>query len=180
MVLRWMYDASEPPTDPPHWYAVAGYIGGDTPHIWTEAEWNAQSAKFRLPVYTASNRADSVDAAGVDAWNIIHALNSLGVPHGKSVAVDIETAVYTTYLEALDLFLGEWNLLTYGSLSTLLKCSITSGGRWTGDWTDNIETAIKLDGTEHISALQFASAQMLGKTYDMSVIEESIPLWEAP
>lgn len=179
MTLRWMYDASTPPSDPPKWYAVAGYIGGDTPHVWTEAEWNAQSAKYRLPIYTATGRDDTVAAAGPDAWNIYHALKNLGVPSNCSVAIDIETDVYITYLQALEVFLEEWKVIVYGSLSTLLQCAETSGGRWAGDWTDNIDTAVQMDGTENIVALQWASATMLGKSYDASVIEETIPLWSA-
>src|SRR3979411_1192168 len=31
LTVRWMYDASTPPPNPPHWHVAAGYIGGGTP-----------------------------------------------------------------------------------------------------------------------------------------------------
>ena len=40
-MAKTMWDASTPPASVPGgpWDAAAGYIGGDTPHIWTVAEW---------------------------------------------------------------------------------------------------------------------------------------------
>jgi hypothetical protein len=44
-----MFDASTPPASaPPGYRAVAGYIGGDTPHVWTGAEWR-RFGKLRKP-----------------------------------------------------------------------------------------------------------------------------------
>lgn len=50
-----MYDAAYPPANPPHWDAAAGYIGGDTPHVWSAAEWRAQPVRYWLPIYVRSN-----------------------------------------------------------------------------------------------------------------------------
>jgi hypothetical protein len=180
MTLRWMYDASEPPTEPPHWHVAAGYIGGDTPHVWTEAEWNAQWSPFRLPIFSASNREDTPAAAGTDAWAFWAALESLKVPHGVTVAVDIETAVYKTYLSALDEFLNPWRLMAYGSLSTLLQNPKPSGNFWAGDWTDNILTGTEVVGESGIVCVQWANATMLNKPYDASVIEGDVTLWAKP
>lgn len=180
MSQRWMYDASEPPSDPPHWHVAAGYIGGDTPHIWTLEEWKAQWAPFLLPIWTASNRDDTAASAGNDAWAMWSVLEKLGVPHGVTIAVDIETAVYKTYLPALDEFLNPWKIMAYGSMSTLLKNAVPSGGFWAGDWTDTILTGVDINGTEGIVAVQWASSTQLGKDYDASVIESSVPLWGKP
>ena len=53
--MRRMYDAAYPPSNPPHWDAAAGYIGGDTPHVWTAAEWARQPVRYRLPIFVRSN-----------------------------------------------------------------------------------------------------------------------------
>jgi hypothetical protein len=180
MTLRWMYDASTPPKNPPHWHVAAGYIGGDTPNVWTLAEWKAQPAPYLLPIWTASNRDDTAADAGEDAWGIIKKLSSLGVPGPVTVALDIETAVYSTYLLALNDFLAPHKLMTYGSLSSLVRNSATSGGRWAGDWTDNINIATDLIGTDDIVALQYANSQMTGHPWDHSLIEDTVLLWKNP
>lgn len=177
MALRWMADASVPPASKPHLYAVAGYIGGDTPHVWTPQEWDGQPAQFRLPVFTAANREDIACAAGEDAWEIRKALTGLNVAVRFTVAVDIEARVYDTYLRALDAFLSPRPLMTYGSLSTLLRCPLTSGGRWAAEWTDQIVTAEEDIGQHGILAFQWADAAMLGRDYDLSVIESDVLLW---
>jgi hypothetical protein len=180
MGFRWMYDASEPPDDPPSWYAAAGYIGGDTPHVWTLADWKAQPAKYLLPIWTASNRADTAAAAGDDAWGIITALASYGVTGPITVAVDIETEIYNQYLRALNDFVAPHKLLTYGSLSSLVQNPKTSAGRWAGDWTDEISTD-DLIGTDDIVAVQIANSRMTGHPWDMSIIDSDVlKLWENP
>ena len=180
MTLRWMYDASTPPPDPPHWHVAAGYIGGDTPTVWTLDQWKAQPAPYLLPIWTASNREDTAADAGEDAWGIIQALAKLGVPGPVTVAVDIETSVYGTYLKALNDFVVPHALLAYGSLSFLVKNPKTSGGRWAGDWTDNINDAVILAGTDDIVAVQYANSQMTGHPWDHSLIEDTVRLWENP
>lgn len=175
-----MADAAEPPASRPQLYAIAGYIGGDTPHVWTPNEWAMQPAQFRLPIFTAADRQDIACAAGEDAWEIRAALAALGVPVRFTVAVDIETRVYDTYLRALDAYLAPRPLMTYGSISTLLRCPQTSGGRWAADWTDVILTAEDDIGTHGIEAFQWASSNMLGRDYDLSVISTSVLLWPRP
>ena len=177
MSLRWMADASVPPPSRPQLYAVAGYIGGDTPYVWTPQEWDDQPASFRLPIFTAANREDIACAAGEDAWEIRHELTALNVPVRFTVAVDIETRVYGTYLQALDAFLAPRPLMTYGSLDTLLRCPLTSGGRWAAEWTGLIMTAEEDIGQHGIRAFQWASAELAGRDYDLSVIESGVLLW---
>jgi hypothetical protein len=177
MALRWMYDASVPPPGPPGLYACGGYIGGDTPHVWTPAEWASQPASFRLPIFTASNREDNACAAGEDAWEIRAALAALGVAEHCTVAVDIETRVYSTYLRALNIYLAPRPLMTYGSLSTLLRNPVTSGGRWAADWTGDVDTAQDEIGLSEIHAFQWANSQQSGRPWDLSLIDQAVPLW---
>jgi hypothetical protein len=177
MALRWMADASVPPASRPQLYAVAGYIGGDTPRVWTPDDWAGQPADFRLPIFTAANREDIACAAGEDAWEIRAALGALGVHVRFTVAVDIETRVYGTYLKALDAFLAPRPLMVYGSFDSLLRNPLTSGGRWAAEWGHGILPAEQDIGTHGIRAFQWADAARLGRDYDLSVIESDVPLW---
>src|SRR5579871_4097197 len=89
-----MADSSIPPSGPLKGFsAQAGYIGGDTPHVWTNREW----ARFRhfpkLPIYVDDFRTGK--AAGIDdGWKCLERLYSIGMPavKGLAVAYDIETS----------------------------------------------------------------------------------------
>lgn len=175
--VRWMYDDAFPPRHPPRFPVVAGYIGGDTPHVWTREEWDSQPAPFRLPIFTADNRADSPASAAVDAPVILAKLEELGVARGKAVALDGETRIFPAYLEELDELLGEYKLMDYGSLSFVVHNPVTSGGRWAADWTNSISDALHLIGINSITAVQWASSDMRRTPYDWSIIEDSIQLW---
>lgn len=178
MTLRWMYDASDPHFKRPPLYAVGGYVGGDTPYVWTRQDWNDSGSSLRNPIFTASNRADTVSAAESDGQAFRDALARLGVPHGVTVSVDIETAIYDNYLDELNEQMAGYRLMTYGSVSTLVQNMKTSGGWWGAQWTDNIETGIAAIESGQFKALQWASATMLNKPYDLSVISSLIPLWK--
>lgn len=180
MTLRWMYDAAYPPAWPPRWYCAAGYIGGDTPHVWTPREWEAQTATFRLPIWTADNRVNSPASAAADAPLILAKLEELGVPPGRAVALDGEMRIFPAYLEELNELLAAYRLVDYGSLSFVTANPITSGGRWAADWTNRIADAVALAGHMGIRAVQWASADMRGTPWDWSVIDDSLPLWAAP
>jgi hypothetical protein len=179
--MRWMYDAAYPPKNPPHWHVCAGYIGGDTPHVWSKAEWDAQWAPRRLPIWTAANRSDTAQAAEADAGEILRRLHNLGVPRGCSVVADTEMLVYSAYITTLDRLVhqGGYLLMQYGSLSVILKNPDTRGGRWSADWT-GWGGSLQLDHGSRIVATQRASADQMGTQYDASVIEDVVPLWHAP
>lgn len=166
-----MYDASFPPPDP-HLDACAFYIGGDTPHIWSDPEIAAQSARWRLPIYVCSDpsgRDGAADAAGAVAWLRAHA-----VPPGAAVALDYETAVDGAYVIAFDqaVTAAGWTLLLYGSLDAVTQNPRPSAGYWTASWT----------GTEHLdsgaAATQWANDTLLGQPYDLSEVSDSLALWD--
>lgn len=55
MTLVRMFDASRPPGKPvPGCAAVAGYLGGNTPHAWTPDEWRRFSALRQLPIWVGA------------------------------------------------------------------------------------------------------------------------------
>src|SRR6266508_3230131 len=113
MALRRMWDAAYPPASPPKWEAVAGYIGGNTPHVWTDQEWARQQARWRLPIFTRSHDGDP----SADAAHAIRCMTAHRVPKPVCVALDFETRVDATYLHAFDaaIIRAGWKAMVYGS-----------------------------------------------------------------
>jgi len=170
-MTRTLYDASSPPPDP-HLDVCGGYIGGDTPHIWSDAEWAGQSARWRLPIYTCDNpgqRNPTTDAQFAVSWMHTH-----GVPAASAVALDFETAVNGSYVASFDAVVvaGGYRTLLYGSLSTVTRNPRPSAGYWTASWT----------GSPHLdagaAATQYISDTQLGRGYDLSQVADGLVLWD--
>lgn len=79
-VLSFVQDASNPQgvALQPGVIVAAGYIGGDTPHVWTAADWAVWGCRWRVPIWVRSNPGD-VDAT-VDANACVAALVTQGAP----------------------------------------------------------------------------------------------------
>ena len=170
MALRRMFDAAFPPASPPKWEAVAGYIGGNTPHVWTAAEWARQSARWRLPIFVRSIGGDPV----ADATFSINWLKYHGVPKGTILALDYETRIDATYLQAFDraVVAAGWKVTVYGTRRTVLANPKPSGGYWDAQWTN----------VPHLNAgsaaTQYGGDTTLGQPYDASLVADSTPLWD--
>jgi hypothetical protein len=165
-----MYDASTPPESPPGWEVVGGYIGGHTPHVWSDAEWQSQPARWRLPIFTRDQGGDPAeDADAVISW-----MRSHGVPKGVCVALDYEKRVDGAYLRAFDAAIVQagWKVMVYGSESTVLNNPKPSGGYWVAHWTGNpfLHSAS--------AATQWAGDVTLGKPWDANLVADSTPLWD--
>lgn len=170
-MTRRLYDASSPPPDP-HLDVCGFYIGGDTPHVWTDAEINAQSARWRLPIYTCDNpgqRDPVADATAACAWMIRHQ-----VPKGSALGLDYETAINAAYVTTFDRVVRGmgWTVLLYGSLSSVVNNPRPSAGYWTASWT----TVPHLDNGA--AATQYISDTQLGRGYDLSEVTDSLVLWD--
>jgi hypothetical protein len=172
LALLRCYDASTPPARPPTWEIAAGYIGGDTPYVWTREDWDRQPARYRLPIFTRSNLGGDpeTDVAAAEAK-----LAELGAPPGRMVAWDGETAQLGAYLTRVQDIITR-PVLDYGSLSAVLRNPRTRGGRWSADWTD----VAHIDADPYVVGTQWASATMLGAGCDASVFHDSIAamLWD--
>ena len=84
------YDAAWPPAHPPATDGVCGYIGSDTPHVWTAAEWHARRPATGSP--SASAPTLPGPGAAADVATAVARLKAIGAPHGTLVAWDTETA----------------------------------------------------------------------------------------
>jgi hypothetical protein len=161
------YDAAYPMASPPSTDGVAGYIGGDTPHVWTAAEWSAQKARYRLPIYVRSNPPGP--GAATDVSRALGYLSLIGCPKGSLVAWDMETAVDPTYIDAVYTLLtaAGYKLIVYGSLSVVKGNRNPSGLYWGAAW----------DGSASLEGLamhQYAS----DSAYDLSEADSTLPFWD--
>lgn len=174
MHRRTMFDDSSlqqnPDTD-----IVAFYIGGDTPHVWTDHEIHATYGRnrYRLPIYVRSNPGSAgeghLEGGEAIRWAMAHHM-----PRGTTIALDYETAVDDPYLMAFDAVMrgAGYETMVYGSESTVLSNHRPSMGYWVALW-DNVP-----DLRSGWAAHQYASDQMLGKSYDLSVVADWVPLWD--
>jgi hypothetical protein len=91
------------------------------------------------------------------------------------VVIDTETGNYSGYLTAMDKAVtgAGYKLVNYGSLDDILKNPLTSGGRWTADWTG----VQHIDDVAGVVATQWADAAQLGTSYDASLCDDDMPLW---
>lgn len=150
---------------------VLVYIGGDTPHVMTDAEMHSQPARFRLPTYVRSNPTGSAQAQS-DAKNAIGWLESHNVPKGTTICLDLEIAVNTAYVTAFNnaLEVVGYKVMKYGSLDFIFKNPKTSGGTFVADPTGNAHMVTT--GDTVATQYKFAGA------YDLSLVLPTVPLWD--
>ena len=131
-----MFDAAYPPgeaSEVADYQVCAGYIGGDTPHVWTRAEWERFSHMHKLPIFTRSDPG-SANAAG-DAFAALRQLHAIGASAGIPFALDFETQVNAGYVDAFyDVVRSAgFRLWVYGSASTVFG-NPACNGYWVADY----------------------------------------------
>jgi hypothetical protein len=128
-----MSDASVPPEKlPKGTRAVAGYIGGNTPHVWTKKEWQQYGRIKKLPIWVYEDS----DPLG-QGFDILEQLFELNVPKGSPVVLDLETLVIpvavTDIAEVVN-WCG-YKLWVYGSRDNLFS-NPSCNGYWVADPTN--------------------------------------------
>lgn len=162
------YDAAYPPASPPATDGVAFYIGGDTPHVWTRAEVDAQPARYRLPIFVRSHPAQA--SAADDVAAAVAQLAHIGAPRGCLVAWDSETSADPAYIHAVyDLLTrAGYKLIDYGSQSTLFGNNCPNGYYWGADWTAEPHIAGRERGTQYAP----------GSQWDLDLFTPGLPFWD--
>jgi len=173
-----MADASNPNgiTHAPATHVIAGYIGGDTPHVWSDLEWHRPEfdGYRKLPIFV---RSTDVGLAGgrEDAFTALHTLYHLRIPKGTAVVYDRETS---TDKDGTQGFINVMSWAGYGTMPYGSKDNIldhpAGNGLWVADPT-NVAHMYKHAG---VNATQYQFSQ----TYDLSVVkfwfvEREIGVW---
>jgi hypothetical protein len=167
--LYHMFDAAFPPLEPyPGCQAVAGYIGGNTPHVWTPEEWLRFRHLRQLGIWVA----DLSSSAEVSGKAAAEAAKRLGwKAHAKArrtIVLDLEMAVNTdwvnTYADAVHKA-GYWTWV-YGSQSTVVE-NPARAGYWIASWNG----VPSVERMPHVVAHQYsAEVTWAGGTVDLSVL----------
>jgi Putative peptidoglycan binding domain len=147
---------------------IAVYAGGDTPHVWSKAEVDAQPYRYRLPVYVRSNPPGPGAAADVAAC--VRQLDAIGCPKGSLVAWDAETAVDPSYVQAVSVALraAGYPLIVYASQSVIAVQGNPDGLYWGAHWT----------GAPHIAAGDAMTQYVDFGPYDESLASAALPFWD--
>lgn len=162
------YDAATPPANPPHDDVVIGYLGGDTPHVWTPEDWNSQPARYRLGMWVRSN-PEHFGGTG-EAYMACRTWRSLGAPLGTLIGLDLEEAINAAYVSAFEteVKLQGLQLVLYGSKSTLFQNPKPAGGYFVPDLT----------GVSHLYPGSTMTQYEFGSAWDSDTIKTGLPLWD--
>jgi hypothetical protein len=171
-----MFDASTPPGQPyPGCAAVAGYIGGNTPHVWSAAEWNAASHNGRLPmlpIWVGFGEADpkthatqAAQAAVRRGWAPHHE------PEWRAIVADVEAVSERAWLLAFGEQLQSLGFLCWPYMSAVALPSDPPGFEvWLAKW----------DGQNDVPAIHDVIAHQYahdlpydGTSVDLSAVESS-------
>lgn len=170
-----MYDAAYPPAVPPVTDVVAVYIGGDTPHVWTDTEISVQKSRYALPVFVRSDPPGPGAAADVAA--AVQRLREIGITGRYLVAWDSETSVDPSYIADVSrgLLAAGYVMIEYGSLSAVTGNKNPDGWYWDAYWT----------GQPHLDSGDEATQYANKGAYDLSLVNATLesylwPLHPAP
>lgn len=146
MSLARMFDASVPPGSPyPGCDAVAGYIGGNTPHVWSAAEWNHASDNGRLPMLPIWVGFGETDPVGHAKQAAAAAVKLGWAPHHspswRAIVADVEAVEETAWLAAFGAQLRAEGFLCWPYMSASALPSDPPGYTvWLAEWNgaDNV------------------------------------------
>jgi hypothetical protein len=169
MTLYHMFDAAfPPPTAYPGTQAAAGYIGGNTPHIWTLEEWLRFRHMRQLPIWVADLGADpaasgrfAAQAARGLGWKPFAAVR-------RAIVADMETSADGSWVNHFAEAVAAHGFVTwvYGSLSSVLR-DPARDGYWVASW-DGVPD---VEPIPHVVAHQYApNVPWEGGEVDLSVL----------
>lgn len=173
------YDAAWPPQDPPpDDRVVMGYLGGDTPHPWSLADWLSQPARYRVGIWTRSDPQSHAQALGISPAALgtqegrlaASIWKALGATPGSLIVVDLEMAVCPQFVTAMDaeVVAAGFKLAEYGSKSTLFQNPKASGGYFPADLT----------GMPHLYPGTLLTQYKFENNWDDDTVAASVVLWD--
>lgn len=148
------------------------YVGGDTPHPWTNADITAQPERYIWPTWVRSNPTSALEA-GVEAALFVAWLHGHNVPPGVHVILDLETAVNAAYVNTFNLAMraAGYKCTKYGSQNYIWKNPKTDGG-----------TFVALPGPAVLTTEGDTVARQYAfdGSYDLSVVQpqSQLKLWD--
>lgn len=174
MTLFRMFDAAYPPaTAYPGCQAVAGYIGGNTPHVWTQAEWLRFSSLRQLPVWVGYLEDDPVQHAR-SAAAAAQALGWRPFRPGtwRAIVADMEAQMDEPWLLAFGTELQSLGFLCWPYMSLSALPSVPPGYTvWLADWNG----VPAIPPVHDVIAHQYQpNVAWDGTAVDLSVVDASV------
>lgn len=171
MALHKGFDAStQIPTHMPAGCTfAAGYIGGNTPHVWTKAEWDrfGRISGVRLfPIWVADFAADPVQSAK----DALAAMRKLGWSPGRALVYDTEDTVDKAWCRAFRHEAGHAQVpVNYGS------AAVVAGNGDDRLWIAKWDGDPALEGGQGVEAHQYlANVLAAGGVVDFSVMDDQL------
>ena len=142
------------------------YVGGDTPHPWTDEDIAKQGVRYLLPTWVRSNMGGTPQA---DGQKMIAWLRAHKAPVGISTVLDLETQVNPGYVlqYAAELHAAGYKVLPYGSKSTLFG-NPKVDGFFVADYT----------GVAHLVAGTVITQFENNPGYDLDDVASGVVLWD--
>lgn len=140
-------DAAFAANIPPNMQVAFGYYGGPRAYrVWTANDWKRFPGK-KVPIWVGGYGGDT---EGHDA---VKALRTLRVPDGCITALDMETRIDRTYVDAFDAVLhaAGYKVWVYGSSSTVFN-----NPQCNGYWIAHYDGIRSLPPGQAIRAKQYA------------------------
>jgi hypothetical protein len=167
-------DAAYPPDTAPRWCeVVCGYIGGNTPHVWTLDEWHRFSHLRQVPIWTCYGDPAGPETQAAEAARAARALGWAAYfrPHTRVIVGDCETMQDESFWTAFDAALYREGFLgvCYGSLSTVLANRAVRV--WAADWNDipALYGGASIHGMQYIGNMPWENTAI-----DVSVFDELV------
>lgn len=173
MSYRNIVDMAYPTASHPTADIVGFYIGGDTPHVWTDEPPHREISTYapdgKLPIWVRSNPTNASEGKA-EARIVIAWLKAHNVPYGMTVVLDLEIAINASYVNAFNSEVEHagYHVMKYGSLSTIARnprTFATWGAWWIGHPPSSMPSGY--------DAIQYQNSQ----DWDMSVIIPRVPIW---
>ena len=172
-MTRTAFDVSDPTHAIGGFDICAFYLGGMTPHPWTDAQIAAQQQRYRLPIWVYDPTRDPLEQSKAAIARLIE----IKAPLGITVAFDLETRIapvavngFADHLHAAGGF-----TLPYGSSGSLFYNPVRSG-YWVAD-----PTGISHQYEHpHVRGTQWNwhGVADTGQRIDESVFDDTLPLWD--
>lgn len=166
-------DSSAPLTKYPVVDGWGFYLGGDTPHVWSAGDFGSIPARirYRLPIWTRSNPHPQIAAA--DATSFIAQLSAVKAPGRTFVALDLESAETSAYVQTFGLLL---NRAGYFILVYVNGSNVASTPRLNGIWLARPGAVTLVAGTVGTQYLENQTSG--GGLYDLSWFTPAVPFWD--
>lgn len=172
-----MGDISDPGTLRIDEEVVAFYIGGNTPHVWTQQQIEMQTARYRHPVWVYDPARPGTDNGIIDGHKAVAQLQALKVPTGVAVSLDMEThedAAYVDGARSVIASTGYWTSV-YGSLDFIRANPRWGGGYWVADWITPPPSQAQLPSGTWACQYQQATSEI---PWDISAVFDTSHLWD--